>query len=165
MGLNRTLRALAPLLFALLIAGTCDRLLYARLQEDTSPDQPAFDIGSAPDYSGRAPAYAVIVTGIAWDSTGRADTVKLWHVFWEMHVDSGRKWIPLASVRYGSAPFYCHTTVGPDSLRAGFVYACDFRCYGLSPTVYFEIVSDKTGRRHIRQMTSEQFLHRVKRPK
>jgi hypothetical protein len=154
--------ALAGLL-AFTLAATCDRIFYARLQEGSPAAQPGFDIGSHPDFSGRAQVTSVTVTGTAWDSTGRADTTKPWHVFWEMRTDSGRKWLPLASVRYGETPFYGHTVAGPDSLKPGFVYSCDIRCYGLSPTVYFEIVQDRVGRRGIRQLTTEQFLHRAKR--
>lgn len=154
--------ALAGLL-AFAMAATCDRVFYARLQEDTSAAQPGFDLGSQPDFSGAAQVTYVTVTGTAWDSTGRADTTVPWHVFWEIHADSGRKWLPLASLRYGATPFYSHTVAGPDSLKPGFIYACDIRCYGLCPTVYFEITQDRSGRRAINELTTEQFLHRVKR--
>jgi hypothetical protein len=154
--------ALAGLL-AFSLAATCDRIFYARLQESSSAAQPGFDLGSHPDFSGRAQVVSVRVTGTDWDSTGRADTTRPWHVFWEMHADSGHKWLSLASVRYGEMPFYGRTVAGPDSLKPGFVYSCDIHCYGLSPTVYFEIVQDRKGRRGIRQLTTDQFLHRVKR--
>lgn len=159
----RPARLLPLILLALLIAGTCDRILYARLHDDSTARQPVFVIGSNPDYSGRVQVYAASVTGTEWDSTGRADTTRTWRTFWEMRVDSGRKWISLNELRYGAAPFYCHSVIGPDSLRAGYVYACNIRCYGLSPTVYFEIAIDRAGRPVIRALTSEQFLHRVKR--
>lgn len=148
---------------AFLIAGTCDRILYVRLQDNSTAIQPVFAIGSYPDYTGRALVYAASVTGTAWDSTGRADTTRSWKGFWEMRVDSGRKWVPLNELSYGAAPFYCHSTIGPDSLRSGYVYACNIRCYGLSPTVYFEIVADRAGRATIHALTDEQFRHRVKR--
>jgi hypothetical protein len=158
------LARLLPLVFlALLIAGTCDRVLYARLHDDSTARQPVFVIGSNPDCSGRVPVYAASVTGVAWDSTGRADTIRSWRTFWEVRVDSGRKWVPLSELRYGAVPFYTHSIAGPDSLLSGYVYACNIRCYGLSPTVYFEIVPDRAGRPVIRPLTSEQFLHRVKR--
>ena len=128
---DHTVASLAFL--GLLIAGTCDRILYARLHDNSTAAQPVFAIGSNPDYSGRVLVYAAAVTGTAWDSSGRADTTRSWRTFWEMRVDSGRKWVPLNELRYGAAPFYCHTVFGPDSLRTGHVYACDIRCYGLSP--------------------------------
>ena len=147
-----------------LLAGTCDQVHYARLQDDSSADAPVFVIGSNPDYSGRTMVYAVSFTGTAWDSLGRADTTRSWHTFWEIHVDSAHKWFPLANLRYGALPFYFRTVTGPDSLRAGWVYTCAVRCYGLSPTVYFEVVRDRSGRRLVRELSREQLLSRVKRP-
>ena len=161
--MNRTARLLPLAFLALLIAGTCDRILYARLQDNSTVGQPVFAVGSNPDYSGRVLVYAASVTGTAWDSSGRADTARSWRTFWEMHVDSGRKWVPLNELRYGAAPFYCHSIAGPDTLRRGYVYACAIRCYGLSPTVYFEIVTDRAGRLAIRTLTDEQFRSRVRR--
>jgi hypothetical protein len=158
-----TLRFALAGLLAFALAATCDRIFYARLQEGTPASQPGFDLGNQPDFSGEAQVSYVTVTGTAWDSTGRADTTMPWHVFWEMRADSGRKWLPLASVRYGETPFHAHTVTGPDSLKPGFVYACDVHCYGLCPAVYFEIVQGRSGEHAIRELTAEQFLHRVKR--
>ena len=162
--MNKAARLLLPAFLVLLIAGTCDRILYARLQDGSSAAQPAFAIGSNPDYSGRVLFYAASVTGTRWDSSGRADTARSWQTFWEVRADSGRKWVPLNELRYGAVPFYCHSVFGPDSLRSGYVYACNIRCYGLSPTVYFEIITDRAGRPIIRALTDEQFRHRARRP-
>lgn len=162
--MKHVLRIVPAIALLALLAGTCDRVHYARLQDDSPADAPVFVIGANPDYSGRTMVYAVSLTGTAWDSLGRADTTRSWHTFWEIHVDSGHKWVPLTSLRYGALPFYFRAATGPDSLQAGWVYACAVRCYGLSPTVYFEIVRDRGGRRQVRELSREQLLSRVKRP-
>jgi len=152
------LRKALPFLLALTWMLSCDQLFYAQLKEDSSPEQPVFQTGSNPDFSGQALVHRVSVFGRPRTPTS-PDTARSWRTFWELALDSGVRHVGLREVTYGLAPVGLHPVVGPESLRAGYVYSCHFACSGLSPTVYFEIALDRKTIRVIRPLHAEQWQH------
>jgi hypothetical protein len=136
----------------LLLCLGCDRVFYAQLKEDSTPEQPVFQTGSNPDFSGQALVYRVTVTGRPRRLTS-PDTAGSWRTFWEVVTDSAVKHIGLRELHYGMAPVGMHALVGPVALSPGYVYGCHFACSGLSPAVYFEV----TATRKLRPLHPEQW--------
>ena len=129
---------------------SCEPVHFTELVEESPPEQPDFRIGSNPDFSGRASIVAIEVVG--QPGIIPADVDSGWSTFWEVRADSARRPARVSLVRYGLLPDRMHSVSGPDSLRAGYRYRCEFRGSGVFPAVGFEITQDRHGRNHIREL-------------
>lgn len=139
------------------VASGCDRLFYARLSTESTPEQPVFLFGDRADASGEAWVYGLRVDGRPRRLVP-GDTLNPWHTFWQVEKDDGWRYVAVDTVRYGVVPAHCHGVIGPESLPAGRLYVCAGQFHGLGHAVYFEIAADSSGNKTIRELTEDEFL-------
>jgi hypothetical protein len=133
-------------LACLLLAG-CDPVFYTVLDPASTPDTPVFDLGTNPDGSGRADVVSYRVSRTPWP----AATAGEWHTCWEIKQNQRGK-IRLDKLRYGELPDGFGATTAPESLPAGCLYLGEGGFPGIGHDCWFEIVSDSTGTRRIREL-------------
>jgi hypothetical protein len=140
----------------LLCAG-CDRLFWVGVSPDSTPDHPVFLLGNQDDYSGTAWIYSASVSRRP-RKLAPGDSLNTWHTCWEIHMDSGFRYLKVHRVDYGIVPKDFHVVSGPETLPAGQLYAFSPTIHGLGMNAYFELYLDSAGSKAIRILSEDQFL-------